>query len=68
MCIRMRAKCLKLHPFVHMQKYLLLLLSKLGLYNLLSDNGRMNMLIGKFDLTFSEKLLFNDQIKEKNII
>ena len=61
----MRAKCLELHPFVRMQKYLLLLLSKLGLYILLIDNSRMNMLIVKFDLKLGDKCLLNGQIKEE---
>ena len=65
MCICMRAKCLKLHPFVRMQKYLLLLLSKLGLYILLIDNSRMNMLIVKFDLKLGDKCLLNGQINEE---
>ena len=61
----MRTKCLKLHPIVGMQKYLLLLLSKLGLYNLLIDNSKMNMLIVKFTPKLGDKCLLNGQIKEK---
>ena len=61
----MRAKCLELHPFVRMQKYLLLLHSKLGLYILLIDNSKMNMLIVKFDLKLGDKCLLNGQINEE---
>ena len=61
----MRAKCLELHQFVCIQKYLLLLLSKLGLYILLIDNSRINMLIVKFDLKLGDKCLSNGQIKEE---
>ena len=61
----MHAKCLELHPFMRMQKYLLLLLSKLGLYILLIDNSKMNMLIVKFALKLGDKWLLNGHIKEE---
>ena len=66
MCICMRAKCLKLHPFVRMQKYLLLLLSKYGLHILLIDNTKINISIVKFALKLCAKWLLNGQIKEEN--